>query len=49
MGYKATANPTGMLNNIKVQCAKCGANLYVNPNMAKSGGGSEWPHYGKRH
>jgi hypothetical protein len=49
MGYKATTQPTGLVNNVKVRCSTCGANLYVNPNSAKSGGGWECPHCRKCH
>jgi rubrerythrin len=35
--YKATTKPTGLVNNVKVKCRKCGANLFVNPNYSKGG------------
>jgi transposase len=49
MGYKAGTQPSGLVNNVKVRCSKCGATLYVHPDSAKSGGGWECPHCGKRH
>jgi DNA-directed RNA polymerase subunit RPC12/RpoP len=49
MGYKAGTSAHGLVNNVKVRCSKCGATLFVNPNAAKSGGGWECPHCGKRH
>jgi DNA-directed RNA polymerase subunit RPC12/RpoP len=49
MGYKATKSATGFVNNVKVKCSKCGANLYVNPNSAKAAGGWTCPHCGTRH
>lgn len=35
--YKATTKPTGLVNNVKVKCSKCGANLFVNPSYASGG------------
>lgn len=39
---KATDRPSGMTNNQKVTCPKCGQQVYVNPNAAKRMGG--WKH-----
>jgi DNA-directed RNA polymerase subunit RPC12/RpoP len=49
MAYKATTNPTGLVNNIKVKCSKCSATLYVHPNHASASGGWECPHCKTRH
>jgi DNA-directed RNA polymerase subunit RPC12/RpoP len=45
--YKATTKPTGLVNNVKVKCSKCGANLFVNPNYSK--GGWRCPACNKQH
>jgi DNA-directed RNA polymerase subunit RPC12/RpoP len=45
--YKATTKPTGLVNNVKVKCSQCGANLFVNPNY--SGGGWQCPACNKQH
>lgn len=47
--YRATAKPSGMVNNIRVRCSRCSAQLFVNPNHAKSSGGWQCPHCNQRH
>lgn len=47
--YKATMSPEGWVNNIKVKCTRCSANLYIHPGKARSAGGWECPACGKRH
>jgi hypothetical protein len=49
MGYTATNSPTGAVNNIKVRCTNCSANLYVHPNHASASGGWKCPSCGKQH
>jgi DNA-directed RNA polymerase subunit RPC12/RpoP len=49
VAYNATITLSGLVNNIKVRCSKCGATLYVNPDSTKSGGGWRCPHCKTRH
>jgi DNA-directed RNA polymerase subunit RPC12/RpoP len=47
--YQAKTKPEGLVNNIKVRCSGCSATLYVHPDHARSAGGWQCPHCGKRH
>ena len=50
MPTTATTKPTGSVNNVKVNCSKCGARgLYVNPDQSRRQGGWKCPHCGKTH